>query len=307
MSQKLIEVKHRMRSIDNIRNITQTIATVAAAKLARTRTKAAGLQTYSRKMREIILDQSTHVQESGEELGKYSPLLRGKEKVEKVGLFVIASDVGMCGNYNGRINRLAHKFAQDKLAKNQQVFLITKGLKAEEYFRKKTKLPIIHKYTWRSEGVSLADAEEVLNLMLNFYERATVDQVDIAYTQFYSAVKSEPKVLKLLPLSLGVGEKAEGPRLESWIYEPNRALILEELVPTYLRIQVYDILLESYASEQAARMMAMEEATDRAEKTLRALLAQYNKMRRELVTLDLLGIISAGKVLEKEATSQMGF
>jgi F-type H+-transporting ATPase subunit gamma len=82
---------------------------------------------------------------------------------------------------------------------------------------------------------------------------------------------------------------------------------LAELIPTYLRIQVFNILLESYASEQGARMMAMEEASDRAEKTLKELGIQFNRIRRDLVTLDLLGILSAAKVIEKEAASSVGF
>jgi len=307
MSQKLIELKHRMRSVDNIRNITQTMATVAAAKLARSRYKAAGLRVYSQKMREIILYQSKYIQKFGEKFEKYSPLLQQKDEVKKIALFVIASDVGMCGNYNGQICRLAHKFVEDRQKEGKVVFLITKGLKAEEYFRKKTNFPIIQKYNWRTEGVSLVDAEELLNLMLAFYNAGEADEIYAAYTQFYSAVKREPKLLKLLPLKLDIEEELKEHEFEEWIYEPEVALILEELVPTYLRIQVYDILLESYASEQGARMMAMEEASERAEKTLQVLRVQYNKTRRDLVTLDLLGIISAGKVLEKEAIASKGF
>lgn len=306
MSQKLIELKHRMRSVQNIQTITQTMATVAAAKLTRTRYKAAGLRIYSEKMREITLRQTRYVEKfSRGGLEKYSPLLKKKEE-NKIALFVLASDIGMCGNYNGQVCRLAQQFVEDKQKEDKNVFLITKGLKAEEYFRKKTKFPIIHKYRWRSEGVSLKDAEELLNLMFSLTEKE-VDTVYCAYTGFISALKLEPKIIPLLPLKIELEKETKEPEYESWIYEPDPITILEELIPTYLRIQVYDLILEAYASEQSARMMAMEEASDRAEKTLQGLKLQYNKMRRELVTLDLLGIIGAGKIIEKEAIARIGF
>jgi len=308
MSQKLIELKQRMRSVENIQTITQTMATVAAAKLARTRFKASGLQVYSSKMRELALRQSRYVQKFADhKLEEYSPLMEERKEINKVALFVIASDIGMCGNYNGQVCRLGHKFVEDKQKEKKNVFLVTKGLKAEEYFRKRTNFPIIHKYAWRTEGVSLKDAEELLNLMLALYKQREVDEVYSAYTRFQSAIKREPQLIRLLPLRIEREEKVKEPEFESWIYEPNAVSLLEELIPTYLRIQVYDLLLESYASEQGARMMAMEEASDRAEKTLQGLKVQYNKMRRDLVTLDLLGIISASKVLEKEAIAKVGF
>lgn len=308
MSQKLIEIKNRIASVENIKNTTQTMATVAAAKFARTRNRALKLGAYSSKMHDIISSQSEYASLFDEEIRERYPLLSEKAKTNKrVVLAVIASDIGMCGNYNSQITRLAHQFIEEKEKEETEVYLVTKGLKAEEYFRKKTKNQILHKFNWSTEGVSIKDADDFLSFIHILFEKAEIDSIYIAYTKFYSAVKREPVIVKLLPIPFDVFSSDKTHGLSGWIYEPDAFNILDELIPTYLRIQTYDILLESYASEQGARMMAMEEATERAEVTLKDLKVRFNKIRRSLITLDLLGILSAARVLEKESIASSGF
>lgn len=292
--------------MENIQNIAETMATVAAAKLARTRNKALGLKSYSRMLRQIVLEQSVYVKSFGPRLEEISFLMREKEEANQTLLLVIAADQGMCGNYNSRVCRLAHSFVEEEQKQAREVLLVTKGLKAQEYFQKKTDLHIAVKLNWRSEGVSLEDAEELITLIHEFYEKREVGSVHAAHTAFYSPVRRETEVISILPikLELETPHQATG---EEWFYEPEVFSIIEEVVPTYLRVQVYDLLLESYASEQAARMMAMQDAADRAEKVLVELHTQYNKVRRELVTIDLLGILSAAQVLKKEDAAKMGF
>ena len=292
--------------MENIQSIAETMATVAAAKLARTRNKALGLKSYSQRLRQIVLDQSACLESFGLKLEEISPLMKEKENANQTLLIAIAADQGMCGSYNGRVCRLAHSLVEDEKNEGRDVVVVTKGFKAQEYFQKKTNVPIDIKLYWRSEGVSLRDARELLNLILEAYEKREVGLVKVAYTAFYSPAKTEPEVITILPIKMEFETSYEGAAQE-WFYEPEVVPILEELIPTYLQVQVYDLLLESYASEQAARMMAMQDATERAEKVLAELHAQYNKIRRELVTIDLLGILSAGQVLKKEAGARMGF
>lgn len=306
MSQKLTELTERIRSMENIASIAETMATVAAAKLARTRNKALGLKSYSQRLRRIVLDQSASIKSSGPRLAEISPLMREKEEASQTLLLVIAADQGMCGNYNGRVCRLAQSFVEGGQKQGRDVLLVTKGLKAREYFEKKTDFPIALQMSWRSEGVSLKDADELIALILEYFEKPEVSSVQVAYTAFYSPVRREPEVTRILPIKLELETSDEATEQE-WFYEPEMFPIVEELVPTYLRVQVYDLLLESYASEQAARMMAMEDAADRSEKVLVELHTQYNKVRRELVTIDLLGILSAAQVLKKETADKLGF
>ncbi|MEW5802243.1 MAG: ATP synthase F1 subunit gamma [bacterium] len=305
MSQKLIELKQHIGSVENIKATTQTMSTVAAAKLARSRNKASSLRAYAEKMREIVLVQSYYVAELGDKIAEVSPLFRAKRGEGKAIFIVVGSDIGMCGSYNGQIGRLAQAKIEEIQRAGQPCAVFCKGIKSEEFFRRKTKTPILGMEKWSDEGVSISDAIKLLVTMVRFFNDDDVKEIYCAYTKFYSPVKREPTVLKMLPLSFDIlATPGKFQSFEDWIYEPDPISILKELIPTYFRIQVFDMLLESYASEQGARMMAMEEASDRAEETLRGLRINYNKMRRDLITLDLLGILSAANVIELEAAKK---
>jgi F-type H+-transporting ATPase subunit gamma len=303
MSQKLIELKHRMRSVGNIQSTTQTMSTVSAAKLARSRAKALSLRAYAERMREIVSTQSSYFNE----LGDISFLFKEKERGNKIDVMVITSDIGMCGGYNGQICRLAQNFLEKQERKGYSVGIWSKGLKGEEFFRRKTKYRVDGYDPWSPEGVSLNDAVKLLYTMSDLFSADDTKELYCAYTKFISTAKREPTILRILPIGMDTLTWGKEHTLTEWIYEPGPLDLLAELIPTYLRIQVFNILLESYASEQGARMMAMEEASDRAEKTLKELGIQFNRIRRDLVTLDLLGILSAAKVIEKEAASSVGF
>ena len=318
MSQKLIDLKNRMKSVENIMGTTETMSTVAAAKLARTRSKAASLSIYAEKMRQIALVQSQYALSSEEILQKASPLLIDKGKQDRIVVFVIASEIGMCGNYNGQIGKKAHLFLERIIKNNKdvEVGIWIKGLRGERYFKKNTPYPILSVDSWSEQGVSVSDAITLIMNMTYLFLNQNIDEIYCAYTKFHSPTKREPKVLKMLPFSFGIEEEKEKakqgkqerlPYFKDWIYEPDPLSILKELIPMYFKIQVFDMLLESYASEQGARMMAMEDASDRAKETLAEMLISYNRMRRDLITLDLLGILSAAKVIEKEAAAQTGF
>jgi len=304
MSQKLIELKQHIKSVDNIKTTTQTMSTVAAAKLARSRSKASSLRVYAEKMREIVLIQSRYVLEMGDRAAQISPLVRAKHNDGKIVVVVVGSDIGMCGSYNGQIGRLAQTKIEEFEKDGQSCSVYCKGIKSEEFFRRKTEIPILGMEKWSEEGVSIEDAVNLLASMINLFHQDGVKEVHCAYTKFYSAVKREPTILKMLPLSFSSMAWDKVQSFDDWIYEPDPIAILKELIPNYFRIQVFDMLLESYASEQGSRMMAMEEASERAEETLRELWINYNKMRRDLVTLDLLGILSAANVIELEAAKK---
>ena len=303
MSQKLVNLKSRMRSVENIKQTTDTMSTVSAAKLARARKKALSLQKYAEKLREMALLQAQFNLDSS-----LSPLLAKRDKVKKIVVFVIASDIGMCGSFNGKICKKAHMFLDDLKEKNIEGSVWVKGIRGEKYFKKKTNYQILKVDSWvEGGGVSMDDALEVIDNMSSLFFNEGYAEIYCAYTKFLGPAKREPTVIKLLPLTLDI-PVGQGPKVwEQWIYEPDIQSIMVELIPNYFKIQVFDLLLESYASEQGARMMAMEEASERAEKKLVNMLRDYNKIRKDLITLDLLGILSAAKVIEKETASQSGF
>lgn len=295
--QKLLELKQRIKSVQNIRAITRTLATVSAAKLSATRRRAAGIREYSRKMRAILSAQKEYLESKGLSIGALSPLLRERDAVKNVAALVITADRGMCGNYNLAACRLALDFWEKRKKAGQNAVFLMKGRKGERYFRKRG-AEIVHSEGWRRVGVRPEEIEKLLVLLLELFSSGRVDEIYAVYTQFYSPIRRLPQVKRLLPLTLERNGQ-RGATIEKWYYEPSFREIFDELLSIYVRIQLYDVLLESYASEQGARMIMMEEATERAEKALWECRVQYNRLRRESITIDLLGVLFASRVVEE--------
>ena len=130
-----------------------------------------------------------------------------------------------------------------------------------------------------------------LGLLLDQYRSGEVDEVHAVYTEFHSAIRHRPRVVRMLPVELPAPPADGHPVqvIEKWHYEPALRELIDELLAAYLRVQLYDVLLESYASEQGARMITMEEATERADRALQEYRVQHNRLRREAITIDLLG------------------
>ncbi len=295
--QKLLELKLRMKSVQNIETITRTLSTVSAAKLSGSRRRAAGLREYARKMEDILEDQQAYLAGKGVSIGSLSPLLRERDTVRSVAVLVVTADRGMCGNYNLAACRLALDAWERRIKAAQQILFLLKGRKGERYFRRRN-ADVAYAEGWRREGIRPEEVEKFLSLLLDLFLNGTVDEVYAVYTQFYSPIRRVPKIKRLLPISLGREERVRMDS-EKWYYEPSFKELFDELLSIYLRLQLYDVFLESYASEQGARMITMEEATERANKTLWECRVQYNRLRRESITIDLLGILFASKVVEE--------
>ncbi len=295
--QKLIELKQRMKSVRNIETITRTLSTISAAKLSGSRRRAAGLREYARRMEDILENQQAYLAGKGVSIGSLSPLLRERAAVRSVAVLVVTADRGMCGNYNLAVCRLALDAWEKRKRSAQQSLFITKGRKGERYFRRRN-ADIAYAEGWRREGIQPEEVEKFLALLLDLYLKGAVDEVHAVYTQFHSPIRRVPRIKRLLPISL---EQKERGRMdtEKWYYEPSFREIFDELLSIYLRLQLYDVFLESYASEQGARMITMEEATERANKTLWEYRVLYNRLRRESITTDLLGVLFASKVVEE--------
>jgi F-type H+-transporting ATPase subunit gamma len=294
---KLLEIKQTMRSVQNIESITRTLATVSAAKLSWSRRRAAGLRDYTRKMEKILSDQQAYLEAKGVSIGSLSPLLRSRDVVRNIAVLVITADRGMCGSYNLAACRLALDFWQKRTKVGQNTLFVIKGRKGERYFRKR-RAEIVQASGWRRKGVLPDEIEQFLSLLLDLLVSGAVDEVYTVYTRFFSPLRRLPQVKRLLPVTLELHGQG-GDVTEKWYYEPSFREIIDELLTIYLRVQLYDVLLESYASEQSARMITMEEATERANKTLGECRGLYNRLRRESITIDLLGALYASKVVEE--------
>jgi F-type H+-transporting ATPase subunit gamma len=304
---QLIELRQRITSVENIRTITRTLATVAGAKLSRTRRRAAGLRAYSAAIREMVLHQQAWLAETGLDSGALTPLLSQRDPVKRIALLVLTSDRGMCGGYNLEACRLALQFWARRVRAGHEVAFVLKGRRGADYFRRR-RAPILHQGPWRRAGVGREDVERLLGLLLTQYRAGAVDEVYAVYTEYFSPIQRRPRVIRILPVALPGGADAMVPDASAgrWHHEPGLTAVIDDLLAVYLKVQVWDLLLESYASEQGARMITMEEATERAETTLQECRVLHNRLRREAITTDLLGVLFASRAIETGAAEAGG-
>jgi F-type H+-transporting ATPase subunit gamma len=301
----LVELRQRIRAVENIQAITRTLATVAAARLARTRRRAAGLREYARSIREILREQQAYVAGARPEVAASSPLLVERRPVRNVALLVLTSDRGMCGGYNLDVCSLASEIWDERRRARQGVKFVLKGRKGAAYLARRG-ANVVHAEGWRREVVGAADVERLCRVVSTLHESRAVDEVHALYTEFHSPILRRPRVVRLLPIQLAAEAGGTTRRIERWCHEPSLGAIFAELLAVSLRVQLHDVLLESYASEQGARMMTMEEATERADKALQEHRAQHNRLRREAITIDLLGALFASGAAEEARGAAAG-
>ena len=300
---KLLELRQRIRAVEQIQTITRTLATVAAAKLSRTRRRAAGLRAYAGSIRGILSRQQHHIACQGLDLGAMSGLLGETRPVRTIALLVVTGDRGMCGGYNLEACRFALEFWNASRKAGKQVRFVLKGRKGSEYFAKR-RAEILHREAWGRAGHSASEVERLLELLLRLYFSGEADAIYAVYTEFHSPIRRRPRAVRLVPVPLPepAPEEEPGKGARKWYYEPNFAELMDELVAVYLRVQLHHVLLASYASEQGARMMTMEEATERADKALQDYRVRHNRLRREAITTDLLGALFASRAAEAAAS-----
>lgn len=297
--QKQTELKVKIQSVKNIQTIAQTMAVVAAAKLSRTRRQAEGMRLYAEKIRRLLLTQQGYAEMLGVPLFKLSPLLKERESCKNLVLILLTGDLGMCGSYNLQANHLAFQFIKAREKEGKKVMLWAKGKKGQRYFSK-LGYEFLAEDVWLRIGVTDTEVEDILSFVTRCFVEEQADEVYCLYSKFYTPVRREATIIRILPIKMELRERPEKEE-EKWDYEPNFVELVQELIPLYLKAQVYDVLLESFASEQGARMVAMEEAKERAEKTLKECQTLFHRVKREAITLDLLGVLFAAEVMETEA------
>jgi F-type H+-transporting ATPase subunit gamma len=262
------------------------------------------MRVYAGRMREMVRRQQASAASLGVDLVTLSPFLQPHPETRRVLLLHISGDRGMCGAYNSAIDRLAVAFVTDHLAQGVEVDAIAKGLKGSKTLHRRTKANVVESAGWLRAGVTADEVDGLYDRLSRAFLDGEADEVWCSYTRFFSPMRRYPTVVRLLPLSFEsaeIGEVGEGggetPR---WFYEPDLATVVTELLGIFLRLQIEDVLLESYASEQGARMITMEEATERADRSLQELTVAYNRLRREAITSDLIGVLFASALREDE-------
>ena len=271
-------IRRRIRSIQSTAKITRAMEMIAASKMRQAQLRVVAARPYAERMRHVVAHLAAQTQ-PGEEI---HPLLQRGE-VTNVGIIHIAADRGLCGGLNANVNRRTVGFVHEQTA---PVAVITVGRKGRDFMTRYGQR-IVAEFTQLGDRPSLVDTLPISRVVIDDYCKNTFDEVYLAYSQFITTVNHQPVIRQLLPIQPAELEPAEN---LDYIYEPSSSEVLQQLLPRYVEMQVYHAILESIASEQSARMVAMRNATDSANDMIEELTLTLNKARQELITKELLDI-----------------
>ncbi len=271
-------LRRRIRSIQNTAKITRAMEMIATTKMRRAQDQALAGRPYSDKITQVIADLAA--ESSGDNVTH--PLLE-KRKVNKIAVIHITSDRGLCGGLNANMNRLTGRFILDQ---KTPITLVTVGKKGRDFMYRQRQ-DVRAEFTKISDRPAMLDTLPISRIITDDYSSGYVDQVYLAYTRFVTTMVQNPTLELLLPI-----EPAPIPKTETkeYIYEPDPAFVLNELLPRFVEMRVYHAILEAIASEQSARMVAMRSATDNANDVMQELTLILNKARQEMITTELLDI-----------------
>lgn len=278
-------IRRRIKGIQSTAKITRAMEMIATLKMRRAQERGLAGRPYSDKISQVLA--ALAALSRGTEAPH--PLLQSRP-VNKIAVVHITPDRGLCGGLNANINRLTASFI---LGQSVPVTLITVGRKGLEFMRRYNR-DIRAEFSQLGDQPSLLDTMPIARIVIDDYTNGVVDQVYLVYTQFISTMVQKPFMKQILPV-----EPAAIPQAQNvdYIYEPNPAAVLGELLPRFVEMQIYHAILESIASKQSAQMVAMRNATDNANELIEDLTLMYNKARQESITKELLDITGGAAAL----------
>jgi len=283
------EIKQRVTSVKNTQKITRAMQMVASVKLRRGRDRILAARPYSDKLAAIARHLAAGIPASS------SPWLKTRD-VKKVALVVVGSDKGLCGAFNANVVKKALEFVRSRAG--VEVLLTVVGKKPVEALRRRSGVTVVDKYTDIMLHPDYARASALGAKLLNAFASGDVDEVHVAYNGFKSAASQTCVVEKLLPLEQKTAEAGDAhAHKASYIFEPSAEETFGVLIPNYVTGQIWKIMLESYAAQQAASMTTMYAATKNAEKLIGSLTLYYNKVRQSIITKELLEIVAGAEAL----------
>lgn len=291
------EMKQRIRSVDNISQVTRALEAVSASRVRKAEAAVRRSRPYASKAWQVLRHLSLQPARDW-----VHPLLETRERVEKVLTVVITGDRGLAGAYISNVIRFT-------LRKMQQVdadlTYVTIGSKGREVLRRRG-VDFRAEFSDLPAEPTFADVSAIGRLLLDEYLEGRADRVILIYTDFINLLRQRPTLKQLLPLEIEAeqeeGERdplrpeevSDGPQ-PAYIYEPSEEELIDFILPRFTQLQVYQAIQESLASEHAARMVAMRNATDNAEELSSALQLEYNKARQQAITSEMLDIVGGAE------------
>ncbi|MCL5268813.1 MAG: ATP synthase F1 subunit gamma [Bacteroidetes bacterium] len=288
----LREIRRRIAGVKNTEKITKAMKMVAAAKLRRAQSAVVSARPYSRKIGELMKHLAT-----SPDFGENRLVV--KRDISKVAIIAVTADRGFCGAFNSNIIKATVELIQREYAHLDalgRVNLFTVGKKGYDFFSRR-KFNIAGNYSGIFHDLTFPVARNLVSDIVKGYMNGDYDRVDIVYNEFKSAIQQRLVIEQFLPIPTDELMLEKKHAEVNYIYEPDRASIVEALIPKHLEYQVWRILLESNAAAEGARMAAMDNASENAFELIQTLSLQYNKARQGAITKELLEVVSGAEAL----------
>jgi F-type H+-transporting ATPase subunit gamma len=276
------DIRRRIGAVKNIKQITRAMQFVAASKLKRAQDATLASRPYSEKIDEVLADLAVVL--SGEE----HPLLARRETGKRL-IVLITTDRGLAGPLNTNTIRFA---AQEITGKSEDLAVVTVGRKGRDAMRR-ARVPLEAHFEGYGDRPTFADVIPLARLITDDYLANKFASVDIIYSHFVSTLTQRPALDTLLPIE--PTEDTEGIPGNQFIFEPDPATVLTQLVPRYIATRIFQAVLESKASEESSRMVAMKNATENADELVEDLTLSYNKVRQSNITREMIEIASGAQ------------
>lgn len=287
----LKDVKLQIAGVKKTKQITRAMGMVASAGLRGAQQRIERFRPYADKFNTMLSDLAARTE------GASHALLENHDSKKNVLILLITSDRGLCGAFNVNLINTALKLAKAKQEEGKEVSFICVGRKGRDAI-KKTEYRIFEAMTDVMGNLNFQVATKLGNIVSHSYTEYNADEVYLVYSEFVSMSRQVPASMPLLPVV--PSESGEQNADVEYIYEPNVTVLLAELLPRYLNVQIYRGLLDNFASENAARMFAMNNATNNCDEMIGSLTLLFNKTRQAAITNDLMDIVGGANALQSQ-------
>lgn len=279
------EIRGKIKSVENTKKITKAMEMVAASKMRKAQDRMRAARPYSEKIRNITANLSQANPEYTH------PFMVQQDQAKKIGLIVVTTDKGLCGGLNTNVLRLVTNKMRELEGKGSKIEAVAIGNKGLGFLNRVGAKVVSH-------AIQLGDTPHLdkligpVKLLLDAYQEGKLDAVYLSYTKFINTMKQEPVLEQLLPLTADKLETNKSQHSWDYIYEPDAAAVIDELLVRYVEALIYQAVAENMASEQSARMVAMKSASDNAGNVIGELKLVYNKTRQAAITKELSEIVA---------------
>jgi len=287
----LKDIKRQIGAVQKTKQITSAMNMVAASKFRTAQMRMDNFRPYAGKFMEVLNSLALRVDASSH------PLLAVRPP-KKLRVICMTSDRGLCGGFNSNLIKATERFVKEKESEGKEASLVPVGRKGRDYFRKKAKIMNERVDVFKKFDMSLA--VEISNDIIPSFVKEEYDELYLVYNEYRNVSIQRPAVVRLFPLpSIGQEEATDPEKRIDYIYEPSDEVLLDRILPMYVRVLIYRALLETYAGENGSRMAAMDNATRNCEELIGSLTLQYNKARQYAITAELMDIVGGTEALAK--------